>query len=202
MHCVTGEFGNNAGQLCSLCAPRCVVCTGATALLCEECDPALAYRETATNVCVQCTSTQYGDDAAQQCKECDATCKTCRGPGPFQCTSCDITKSYWLKEKMQCVQCVQGQFGDDATRQCIYCPNLCLVCTGANIQDCTLCDVTKAYKQTATNLCFPCPLSHYVPFHFLLKCPGSPGTYCLLFLIFSFISEINVKQRRHNHFPR
>ncbi|EAR82024.2 REJ domain protein (macronuclear) [Tetrahymena thermophila SB210] len=70
---------------------------------------------------------------------CDPTCKTCDGPNPNNCLSCNI-----------------GLYYNQATKQCMICDPTCKTCDGPNPNNCLSCNIGLYYNQdTKQCICDP-----------------------------------------------
>ncbi|CAH8438525.1 unnamed protein product [Schistosoma rodhaini] len=82
-------INGNEVTMCSKCPPSCSTCTDITH--CNLCRPGF-YLHKKTNYCLMrttCRLSEYFDEDQDVCRPCDSNCRTCSGPNPFQCTSCN-----------------------------------------------------------------------------------------------------------------
>uniref|UniRef100_A0A2K6FZ88 Extracellular matrix organizing protein FRAS1 n=1 Tax=Propithecus coquereli TaxID=379532 RepID=A0A2K6FZ88_PROCO len=186
-NCRTGcreeQFLSLVGH-CADCHPLCRRCAanlhdaGSVCLQCQD-----ARHLLLGDHCVPaCPSGYYAERGA--CKRCHSSCRTCRGRGPFSCSSCDA--SLVLSHIGTCSSsCFPGHYLDD-NRVCQPCDTHCRSCDSQ--ASCTSCrDPSKVllfgecryescapqhYLDFSTNTCKECDWSCNV-------CSGPLRTDCL-----------------------
>lgn len=78
--------------ICRKCHPRCKLCTGYGfhELVCQKC----THYKKGEQCEDECPHNDYPDDDLQECKPCDSECRSCKGPGPGNCLSCENFKVF------------------------------------------------------------------------------------------------------------
>ena len=72
----------------------------------------------------------YAENSTGQCKRCSRTCKTCQGPKPTDCLSCDPF-FFLLRSKGQCHRtCPEHHYVEQSTQTCERCHPTCDKCKG------------------------------------------------------------------------
>jgi len=94
---------------CQPCDTSCNTCSGASAKDCLSCKGDLNYW---AHVCYKTCPTVTGVSFValeNECKLCNAKCKTCNGLGSNKCTSCDRT---FLNNNKCLFECPAGKYAD------------------------------------------------------------------------------------------
>lgn len=88
--CQSHYHDNGKNKKCTECHPSCVGCEGPDPTNCLSCDGEL-NRILSVNenekICV-CKDGYYEEEKNNVCVKCHYSCKTCDGPGPYECSSC------------------------------------------------------------------------------------------------------------------
>ncbi len=87
----------------------------------------------------------------RECKSCDSNCKTCYGPLPQNCLSCDISQKVFWFISVCITTCPNGTYSDIST---------------PNNPACTICDIDKhcytCQLDTNSNLkCLNCKYGYF-----------------------------------------
>lgn len=105
--------------------------------------------------CSKCGNGTYLTTEGDKCASCDSTCKTCFGPEPFHCTSCD--DGFYVNESNRCVEC------DSSCATCEETPTKCTSCKSNFYLDkntCVQCSENCSECENATS-CTVCKPSFY-----------------------------------------
>lgn len=117
---------------------ECVTCPRGWQLAAGECHP-------------ECPQGFFMSDFG--CQKCHHYCRTCKGEGPLQCTSCP--PHFMLEEGGLCIECLGSQYYDPPTQLCKACHSSCTACDGPGPFSCIACTyplrLDKSNKQ-----CVPC----------------------------------------------
>ena len=178
--CNSNEYGNITTRVCSSCDIACHTCSGGLSTNCLTCPiniflyanqcfyicPNGVWGDSSSFTCItSCGSNYYGDSADKICKICDASCLTCSGNGPNNCTGCtESMKLYNGTCVSQCPQyyfqdilnntcvtdCGVGNYGETSTAQCKTCDASCKSCNGSTNSNCLTCNVPFVLQ---TGLC-------------------------------------------------
>ena len=146
---------------CQACHHSCLSCKGSTEGNCTDCPGQLSLQD---GKCVlrspeSCSTRQYFDHRALECRTCHVSCQNCTGKESDQCTSCYgdniLTDDGRCEEPPPPVpDCEHRQFFDRESSSCSQCPENCTVCS-TNVT-CTHCD--SAYFLTPSGECVEhCP---------------------------------------------
>ncbi|KAJ8731279.1 hypothetical protein PYW07_004443 [Mythimna separata] len=97
------SFYKTSVDSCKVCHKACDGCSGDGAAACEACNTGWQLQ---SGVCVdvdECASSvcephQYcsNTEGSYTCNKCDSSCKSCRGEGSSNCTSCEPTNVLWF----------------------------------------------------------------------------------------------------------
>lgn len=106
----------------------------------------------------------YGESTSGRCEKCDKSCKTCRGPRPTDCQSCD-TFFFLLRSKGQChLACPEHYYADQHAQTCERCHPTCDKCNGKNIPE--LCVWKWKFEKFSFLICLSFSLSSWGHPHF------------------------------------
>lgn len=86
------------------------------------------------------------------CQKCHHYCRTCKGEGPLECTSCP---AHSMLEGGLCMECLGAQYYDSLTQLCKTCHNDCRRCTGPGKFSCSACTL-PLHLDKLNNQCVPC----------------------------------------------
>ncbi|KAG9354047.1 hypothetical protein JZ751_012171, partial [Albula glossodonta] len=116
----------------------CVPCSGLEQGHCGPCtEPgAMKYRGECRS---ECPSNTYHDSLSRECKDCEESCLTCRGPGPKSCSSC--REEMMLDVEGRCVavtDCPSPSYRDQQGK-CQPCHSHCARCSGPGKFSCLSC---------------------------------------------------------------
>ncbi|XP_035996608.1 proprotein convertase subtilisin/kexin type 5 [Fundulus heteroclitus] len=138
LSCPEGYHHDLAHRTCEPCHAGCRTCSGKVSLTCDSCYPGYLLSDGRCESV--CNMGQYpvvkGGDA--MCEDCDGSCLECRGPGPFNCTSC--ADQAILEAAGRCLLCCRH----DEEGKDMETPQ----------QDCCNCTETRGYCILSTNLAF------------------------------------------------
>ena len=133
--CPAGTYPDQT--TCRPCIDNCVSCTNGTA--CLSCSP--GSLKLSSGAClVKCPASTYQVFENKSCYECHASCMSCTGPSPLNCTLC-LSNQYHLDEGA-CVlatNCEPGKYFDTRSFQCRACHETCAECIGRETTDCNAC---------------------------------------------------------------
>lgn len=123
-NCSSGYFLDKEKK-CALCDKsneNCLECESEFA--CKKCKPGFSLE---SSKCVKsCSAGFYFDTLSMECKQCNASCKTC-SQNAHMCTSCfDFSFLYDFKCEFACPE---GFFKDKQNRVCRKCENTCKSCS-------------------------------------------------------------------------
>ncbi|XP_032068649.1 proprotein convertase subtilisin/kexin type 5-like [Thamnophis elegans] len=106
-------------QTCKRCHPICHTCTGKGEFECTTC--VTSYRFIAGLCNSVCLLGEYQDSEVKpsKCEKCHDSCMQCKGPGPFNCTSCHLNTQLYVDE-YRCVPCCKVA-GLMETQECCNC---------------------------------------------------------------------------------
>jgi hypothetical protein len=139
--CGVGARINYAAKDCTSCHGSCASCTGPLATDCYTC-PTGRLLIGATMTCVSsCPVSTFYNLAALACQACDASCLTCTGPLPTDCTMC-FTGGY--KIQVNSSLCASGcnprSYLDPLfPNNCQPCHASCDTCLGGLSTNCSSC---------------------------------------------------------------
>ena len=167
--CNFDEYQDITTNSCKKCHPSCLTCEGSSASDCKTCQlPSFLYQKTCITNCpiplwrasssllcgTSCQISQYGDLIDRICKDCDASCNSCRNIGPTNCLTCfdgwyllngacfsTCPSPFWAINQRCVSDCGAGKFGDHSDRKCKSCDSNCNTCVGATSADCSSCNV-------------------------------------------------------------
>lgn len=123
----------------------------------------------------------YRDNATGQCERCNKNCRTCQGPQPTDCLSCDKF-FYLLRSKGECHRtCPAHYYGEHITQTCERCHPTCDTCKGEN-------GCVNGQIKNISILLAPSPSPSPRPWDFpnvVLKyqCPLFARSFCILLLM-------------------
>ncbi|XP_037349902.1 proprotein convertase subtilisin/kexin type 5-like [Talpa occidentalis] len=87
----------------------------------------------------QCREGYYAENSTGRCERCHKTCKTCRGPRPTDCLSCDPF-FFLLRSQGEChPTCPEHYYADQETQACERCHPICDKCKGKGELNCLSC---------------------------------------------------------------
>lgn len=86
------------------------------------------------------------------CQKCHHYCRTCKGEGPLECTSCP---AHSMLEGGLCMECLGAQYYDPLTQLCKNCHADCRRCTGPGKFSCAACS-PPLHLDKLNNQCVPC----------------------------------------------
>ena len=110
---------------------------------------------------------------------CDATCGTCTGPEPTQCTSCGAGRYLQGGECKPCTVCADGTYqavacAANADTVCAACDGTCATCTGGGANACSTCAAARYLAGTACPACSVCAAGTYEA----TACTATTNTVC------------------------
>uniref|UniRef100_A0A8C5XSK4 Fraser extracellular matrix complex subunit 1 n=1 Tax=Microcebus murinus TaxID=30608 RepID=A0A8C5XSK4_MICMU len=158
--CREGQFLDLAGH-CADCHPLCQLCTAnlhsPDGSLCLQCrDPG---HLPLGDLCVPACPSGYHEQRGA-CERCHSSCRACRGPGPFSCSSCQA--SLVLSHLGTCSPtCFPGHYLD-GSRACQPCGPHCHSCDGP--ASCTSCRDPRKVLLFGECRDEGCPPQHYLDF--------------------------------------
>ena len=157
--CADGFVGLGVGTACVPCDRSCRTCSGPSYQSCLTC-PMGAVLNTVIKAC-DCMPTYFWSDYVQKCisvtacnsgfwmsdttcQPCAKTCKSCLGPGPFECLTCPdgmVGSNSNQKAGIQMVFCTcpNGQYLDEVLGKCASCQQKCATCYGSTEFQCLSC---------------------------------------------------------------
>ncbi|KCV68146.1 serine/threonine protein kinase [Fonticula alba] len=165
---------------CSQCPAGCASCTADRCLACEQ----GLFIDRHGSCLATCPAGTYPDQ--ESCQPCDVSCAACVGGGADQCTACAAGLELLEAVPLQgaCVSgCLEGQYRDRVSGDCLPCDAACATCNGPSDRDCWRCvsgvlqdgDCMQhcAAKHIAlAGRCLPCHVS-------CDRCAGTRSTECL-----------------------
>lgn len=86
-------------------------------LECTSCPPRSMLEG---GLCMECLGGQYYDSQTQLCKTCHESCRTCTGPGKYNCASC-AKPLHLHKLNNQCVLCCAANEKKAENDECCLC---------------------------------------------------------------------------------
>ena len=146
--CAVGSFKNDSGA-CQPCTSvtgehTCMACSGPGDSDCTECSLARGLPYLDAGRCVGACPNGTWPNSRRECVPCDASCKTCDGPGSLSCLSCFPHKCATsvcppafkpLHEVSSCrSRCSAGHYQDGAA--CLPCDPACRECNGPTVSQC------------------------------------------------------------------
>eukprot|EP00966_Prymnesium_polylepis_P104250 2414264-Prymnesium_polylepis.1 len=142
---------------CATCAAgsdSCTSCAGEAPLLLD-------------GRCVaSCGAGRY-ESADGVCRECDASCLECHGPGSGACSACDpIGPTAYLRAGACVLACGKGHYADES-RVCEPCHGSCRTCTGPRSSQCKSC----TFHVCARSSCPPVLRPHLDGSSCVASCP-------------------------------
>ncbi|XP_026559605.1 proprotein convertase subtilisin/kexin type 5 isoform X1 [Pseudonaja textilis] len=113
-------------QSCERCHPICHTCKGKGEFECTTC--VTSYHFIAGLCNSVCLLGEYQDSEVKssKCEKCHDSCMQCKGPGPFNCTSCHLNTQLYVDE-YRCVPCCKDS-GLMQTQECCNCTVMADVC--------------------------------------------------------------------------
>ena len=139
----------------ALCDASCLTCaTYNDPTQCITCKAGLFLQNStlASSSCLlTCSNGTYPENSNWTCNLCHQDCKTCRGPGLYNCLSCNPGK-FLQNEYGQnlCVEtCNSNSFGDTSDNTCKICDSSCMTCNKTGNQGCLSCQNQSYYLQAA-----------------------------------------------------
>ena len=162
--CPTGYFGNSASNTCEACDSACLVCTGSLNTQCSACKSGYFLQPSSTICLNSCPDEYWKDNANHVCSSCHTSCLQCTGSLNTQCTACK--SGYFLQPSSTiCLNScpATGHWKDTTNHICASCNAACSVCTGANNDQCSECNVGYFLQPSpATTTCFDsCPVGYW-----------------------------------------
>lgn len=166
-NCKTGRY--LASGKCNLCTSPCIECTSATSCSkcadgyflsagkCVKCNSLCATCLTAATDCPTCSALGYSVPYSYNiCSACDASCKSCQGDGPKQCTSCQY--GFFLTPLKACMQC------DVGCANCVETSSKCDACSSRYVLQGTTCVPCSqnCFSCTSSTNCDYCIMDYYL----------------------------------------
>ena len=133
--CPTGTYLDET--TCRPCLKNCTICTNDS--VCIQCESGTL--KLSTGVCLQkCPASTFEIFENHSCYECHASCMSCTGPTPLNCTQC-LSSQYHLTEGacIQATECTPGRYYDSRSFECRPCHNTCAECDGRDDNNCNAC---------------------------------------------------------------
>ena len=184
-----GYWADPISNTCSPCyeytsaAPNdntCVSCSGSGPNNCTACN-STTFLDQTTNTCtINCPAGYYGDTTTNICKPCYEaanpftdvmkSCRTCSGPNPNNCLSCDSPYFYHTIDNTCLGACPNGWFQNSVLNVCNQCyqnipPSTwgtCSTCTGSAYNNCNSCLSSSYFHDPASSTCvLLCPTGSY-----------------------------------------
>ncbi|XP_038060993.1 extracellular matrix protein FRAS1-like [Patiria miniata] len=169
--CPGSQFPNDFG-VCQDCSSACGTCfasaEGVGSSLCTECVDTGVYP--LEDTCVsECGIGHFLDLTTNMCKACHISCRTCTGPGVFDCSTC-YSGIVLTHNGMCSSKCYGGYYNDGGVCRacqpnCLECetPYECLVCRNPDdvlqFGECTPYCADQYYLDPITRLCRECDWS-------------------------------------------
>ena len=103
---------------------------------------------------VTCPTGYYNDNTTFVCGDCQTFCTACFGPSISQCTACNSSAGYVLADTTcQKLNCVDGEYEEQATQECLPCHETCKTCTDGTANGCLTCPVERILEGTSCVEC-------------------------------------------------
>ncbi|XP_068609494.1 proprotein convertase subtilisin/kexin type 5 [Brachionichthys hirsutus] len=139
LSCPRGFYDDSAHGRCELCHASCRTCSGKDSRSCDSCYP--GYQRSGGACESLCGGDQYPvlKGSGHACEGCHASCLTCRGPGPADCTTCPARAM--LEAGGRCLLCCYPEEEEEEE-------------AAGQQQDCCNCTKSRGECVLSTNLPF------------------------------------------------
>ncbi|XP_015746065.1 proprotein convertase subtilisin/kexin type 5 isoform X2 [Python bivittatus] len=104
---------------CKRCHPTCHTCKGKGEFKCTTCVTSYHFFAGICNSVCLLGEYQVSEVKPSKCEKCHDSCMQCKGPGPFNCTSCHLNMELYVDE-YRCVPCCKDA-GLMQTQECCNC---------------------------------------------------------------------------------
>ncbi len=133
--CKIGYYEIAGSEICGVCDPTCLGCSGPGPNKCISCDNSIQHRildPTTNNSCI--CSVGFFEDGPPECSACHYSCFDCDDYGENNCTQCPSILTNRLNNisSSGSCPCKNGYF-DLGTLNCSLCHYSCLTCTSGNL---------------------------------------------------------------------
>lgn len=165
--CSDGTYSNSSSNLCLMCAPQCLTCSG-NASNCLSCGFSSIGSNLylSNNQCLlNCPVRTWANQVNHNCDSCHASCISCTSSGQNSCQSCgNITGTIYYKyigAETCNTTCPDGQFiSATIPNFCQPCSPICITCINSS-EVCTNLNCSQNYFYLNNSCLSTCPDNYY-----------------------------------------